>query len=240
MFHSLRNKISLSAHSKRSSIPLFIILTALTGIGLAAILQFSSHSDQQPSMQQQLSHLHTERSILQDKLTEAEALLSLKNAQIKSMQQQLQADKTDMHRMQKRLDLFDQVLAERKLAGIHFLKPSAAWRDKHSIAYRLILVKGNNYPRWIKGHLAFRIMDQQGHSSLLTPIKKAKTGFKVEMTEQAFIEGILHCPQAWRPNMLRITLINHLGRNKGSIDIPIKPLKTKQATAPQPETGQPL
>jgi len=205
-----------------------LVLLVATGIAIGQLFHAGKSSD----FKQQLNRLQEKNSTLNGKLAKAEALLSLRDAQIKSMQQQLQGDKADMQRMQQRLDLFDQVLAERKIAGIHFLRPSAIWLDEHNISYQLILVKGHNYPRWIKGHLVFRALDNEGHSALLTPLKKAKSGFKIEMTEQTFIEGVLHWQQPWQAQTLRITLINHRGRNKGSIDIPIAQPKT-------PETEQP-
>ncbi len=155
------------------------------------------------------------------KLAEDEALLALRDAQIDSMQQQLQQDRQQMQQMQQRLDLFDQVLAERKVAGIHFLKPSAVWQDAHTIAYQLILVKGQNYPRWIIGHLTFTVNDAQGNSIVLPVAKKKHSGEKIEMTTQSFIEGTLAWPNSWQPAALHITLINHKGRAKGTITIPI-------------------
>jgi len=202
---------------------LLMTLLVLTGIGLTVSLLFRSseqvgnHSDKQ----QQASKLRDKQAALRGKLSETEALLSLRDAQIKSMQQQLQLNKTDMQRMQQRLDLFDQVLAERKITGVHFLRPSAVWKDNHTIAYQLILVKGKNYPRWIIGHLAFTVVDSKGRSIALPANQKERSGFKIEMTEQTFIEGTLGWTPAWHPGSLKVTLINHQGRNKGSINIPI-------------------
>jgi len=163
----------------------------------------------------------SKQSDLSAKLAEAEALLSLRDAQIESMQQQLQQDRLDIQSMRQRLDLFDQVLAERKVAGIHFLRPSAHWTDAQTIAYQLILVKGKNYPRWIIGHLVFTVKDAKGNSTTLPIAKKKNSGDKIEMTTQSFIEGTLAWPNRWRPTALHITLINHKGRAKGTIIIPI-------------------
>ena len=208
----------------RLLVTLVVLATTAVAIGLLF------HSGEASDIKQQVIILQGKQVELSGNLAKTEALLSMRNTQIKSMQQQLQRDQEDMQRMQQRLDLFDQVLAERKVAGIHFLRASATWQDDHSIAYQLILVKGNNYPRWIKGHLAFSALDSEGHTTLLTPAKKAKTGFNIEMTEQTFIEGVLSWHQPWQPQTLRMTLINHRGRNKGSIEIPIEQPKS---TAPE-------
>jgi len=194
-----------------------LVILAVTGVIGKIILVSGNQLEQQKkatNLQQQ--HLH-----LNAKLAETEALLSLRDVQIQSMQQQLQQASQDMQHMQQRLDLFDQVLAERKVAGVHFLRPSAIWKDKHTIAYQLILVKGKNYPRWIIGHLVFTVTDTEGRSIALPTTKKTHNGDKIEMTTQTFIEGKLAWKPSWQPKMLTVTLFNHKGRNKGRITIPI-------------------
>lgn len=191
-----------------------IILTGLAGKNILV-------PDNPLEQQQRTTSLQQEHLRLNAKLAETEALLSLRDVQIQSMQQQLQQDRQDMQQMQQRLDLFDQVLAERKVAGVHFLRPSATWKDKHTIAYQLILVKGKNYPRWIIGHLAFTVTDAKGRPIALPTTKKTNNGNKIEMTTQTFIEGALAWSKSWRPKTLNITLIDHKGRNKGNITIPI-------------------
>jgi len=183
--------------------------------------------------QQQTTNLQQEHLRIRAKLSETEALLALRNAEIESMQQQLQQNRQNMKDMRQRLDLFDQVLAKRKTAGVHFLRPSAIWKNEHAIAYQLILVKGKNYPRWIIGHLAFTVSDAEGRSISLPVAKKKNSGGKIEMTTQTFIEGELNWPKTWRPKKLTITLINHKGLEKGNITIPItrpNPVQMEQAS----------
>jgi hypothetical protein len=209
--------------TKRISIrPLTLLAASLALIACVAWAgKIILAPDYPAGQQQKAASKESEQSDVRVKFAETEALLSLRDAQIESMQQQLQQDRLDMQHMQQRLDLFDQVLAERKVAGIHFLRPAAIWKDKHTIAYQLILVKGKNYPRWIIGHLAFTMNDAKGNSIALPVTKNKNSGDKIEMTTQSFIEGELPWQESWRPNMLTITLINHKGRNKGSITIPI-------------------
>jgi len=209
--------------TKRISIrPLTLLAASLALIACIAWAGKIILAPEYPAGQQQMAASNTlKQPGLSTKLAETEALLSLRDAQIESMQQQLQQDRLDIQHMQQRLDLFDQVLAERKVAGIHFLRPAAIWKDKHTIAYQLILVKGKNYPRWIIGHLAFTVKDAKGNSIALPVTKNKNSGDKIEMTTQSFIEGTLAWPNSWRPSALHITLINHKGRTKGTITIPI-------------------
>jgi len=181
-------------------------------------------SDHPTAQQQKLnSPQQHAQSLLSNKIAESEALLALRDSQIEGMKQEIQRNQLDMQNMRQRLDMFDDVLAARKVAGVHFLKPSATWKNDHTIAYQLILVKGKNYPRWIIGHLTFIVENNKGHPISLQPAKKANNGSSIEMTTQTFIEGTLAWQQTWRPKTLIITLINHKGRNKGSITIPITP-----------------
>jgi len=216
---------------KRISIrPLTLLAVTLVLIACVALAGKIILAPESPAGQQQMAATDaSEHADLSAKLAETEALLSLRDAQIQSMQQQLQQDRQSIQQMQQRLDLFDQVLAERKIAGIHFLRPSAIWKDKHTIAYQLILVKGKNYPRWIIGHLAFTVTDAEGRSIALPTTKKKNNGDKIEMTTQTFIEGELVWKQSWQPKTLTITLFNHKERNKGSIRVAIaNPLHAKE------------
>lgn len=197
-------------------IGLLMIVAAL----LTIIFIHPSGTDKRTRLTMQA--LQQEKRTLNSKLAEAEAMLAVRDNQISSMQQLLQQDKQTIEAMQHRLDLFDDVLAARKVAGVHFLHPVVHWQDDHTIAYQLILVKGKNYPRWIIGHLTFRATSGKAHALTLQTGKKGNSGRKVEMTTQAFIEGNLHWPAAWRPSALHITLIDHKGRKKGSIAVPIE------------------
>jgi len=212
--------------------PLTLLAITLALIACLALAGKIILAPEYPVGQQQIAMTNTSAHPgLSAKLAETEAMLSLRDAQIDSMQQQLQQDRQQMQQMQERLDLFDQVLAERKVAGIHFIRPSALWQDAHTIAYQLILVKGKNYPRWIIGHLAFTVTDATGNSIDLPVTKKKHSGDKIEMTTQSFIEGTLAWPHSWQPAVLHITLINHKGRAKGTITIPI--------TSPHPQRSDP-
>jgi len=200
--------------------PISLVVIIMLTLALAGIAGKNILAPVDQRVQQQKA-TNLQQVVISTKLSEAEALLSLRDAQIESMQEQLQQDRVDMQQMRQRLNLFDQVLAERKVAGVHFLQPSAFWKDAHTIAYQLILVKGKNYPRWIIGHLTFTVKNSKGDSIALPVSNKKNSGGKIEMTTQTFIEGALAWPDSWQPKLLTITLINHKGRNKGNITIPI-------------------
>jgi len=198
----------------------WIILISLPLIAAAMIGHSFIPSAKQTALFDQLAQLQQKQDQLTGKLAETEALLSLSKGQIEGMKQEIALLGSENSIMKKRLAMFEDVLAARKASGIHFLRPMATWRDNRTIAYQLILVKGENYPRWIKGQLSFTVTGTDGHVITLSS-KKSKTSLKVEMKTHAFMEGTLLWPQKWHPDTLTITLIDHLGRKKGTIEIPI-------------------
>jgi len=177
-------------------------------------------STQRIALDQQITQLQQKQDELTGKLAKTEAMLSLGKGQIDGLKQEMSLLGSENSIMKKRLAMFEDVLAARKVSGIHFLRPMATWQDNHTIAYQLILVKGENYPRWIKGQLSFSVTDTDGHVIMLNS-KKGKTSHKIEMKTHSFVEGTLAWVQTWRPDTLTITLIDHLGRKKGTIEIPI-------------------
>jgi len=177
-------------------------------------------STQRIALKQQITQLQQKQDELTGKLAETEAQLSLSKEQVNALKQEMTLLGSENSIMKKRLDMFEDVLAARKVGGIHFLRPMATWQNNNTIAYQLILVKGENYPRWIKGRLSFSVTDADGHVIFLSS-QKGKSERKVEMKTHAFMEGTLAWPQQWRPGTLTITLIDHLGRQKGKIEIPI-------------------
>jgi len=221
----------------------WIILISLPLIAAAMIGHSFFPSAQQTALLDQLTQMQQKQDRLIDKLTETEALLSLNKGEIDGLKQEMALLGSENSIMKKRLAMFEDVLAARKVSGIHFLRPMATWRDNHTIAYQLILVKGENYPRWIKGQLSFSVTGADGQVITLSS-KKGKRSLKVEMKTHAFMEGTLAWAQTWRPDTLTITLINHLGRKKGTIEIPIfsssaqpphnPPLSNKQIPEPSP------
>lgn len=202
--------------------PVAMICALAILIGAAAMLGHQLFpSSQRNQLLEQFVQLQQQNHQLTDKLSETEAKLALSKGQLAGMKQESTLLRSQNRSMQTRLDMFDDILASRKVHGIHFLRPTATWNsDDHSIAYQLILVKGENYPRWIKGHLAFSSLDSSGKAMALKTTR-GKAGHKVEMTTHQFIEGKLACQDSWQPTTLKITLINHLGRVKGRIEIPI-------------------
>jgi len=218
---SIRFTINLSNRSfELRPVFLLLILLALLITAVMTGARFFPQEKQQDHLLGQLSKLQHKQQRLHEKLAENEALLALRDGQIEGLKQEMEQLRGEKTAMKSRLEMFDEVLASKKVKGVHFLRPEFSWEDQHSISYQLILVKGENYPRWIQGHLEFSVIDANGQTVLLSN-QKGKNRHKIEMTSHAFVEGTLVWPQNWRPETLHVTLINHLGKQKGHIEIPV-------------------
>ncbi|NWF36819.1 hypothetical protein [Mariprofundus sp. KV] len=172
------------------------------------------------SQQHQISELQHQQSLLSQQNSKVEAQLSLRDAQIEAMKQQQKQLEHKNINMQKRLDMFDDVLAARKKKGLHMLKPAAYWKQSDQISYSLILVKGQNFPRWQKGELSFSVMNPEGEELPLRNLK-GREKYKFDMTTQQFVSGSLVWAESWQPENLIITIVDLTNRNTDRFSIPI-------------------
>jgi len=197
---------------------LVILLAAM--IVVAVLLSMFFASGQSTPHMQHIAQLQYEQGNLIRKFAEAEAKLALRDSHIESMQQELIRNDHVMHGMKQRLTMFDDVLAARKVGGWHILQPRAQWQDGQTIIYHLVVVKGENYPRWAKGHVSFSVIGPTGESIALDN-KRGKRSLKFDMTTHAFFEGIIPWSRDWQAEMLIINLFDKRGKNNQKIEIPI-------------------
>ncbi len=211
-----------SKFSKQLTVrPCMLIVLLLSVVGLAAVagsmLISPIHRAQHT---QYIAQLQYEQRNLSSKLAEVEAMLALRDAQIESMQAESLRNAHDMRLMNKRLAMFDDVLAARKVGGWHILHPTAQWLDDHAIAYSLVVVKGENYPRWAKGHISFSVMDSNGQTIALEN-KAGKRSLRFDVTTHVFFEGTIPWSKNWQAKVLTISLFDKRGKNNQKIEIPI-------------------
>lgn len=197
---------------------ILIAITLLAGAAFVGSMLIPSGKLSQQS--QHIAQLQYEKRHLTSKLSETEAMLALRDGQIEGMQQELLRNSHEILAMKQRLAMFDDVLAARKVGGWHILHPTAQWQDDQSIAYHLVVVKGENYPRWAKGHLSFSVIAANGD---LIPLqnRRGKRSLKFDMTTHAFFEGVIPWSKEWQPKMLYISLFDKRGKNNQKIEIPI-------------------
>ncbi len=194
-----------------------LILLLLIAVVLTPLLLSSGKNSQH---RQNIAQLQYEQRHLTSKLSETEAMLALREGQIESMQQQLLRNDHDMLAMKQRLAMFEDVLASRKVGGWHILHPTALWADEKTISYHLVVVKGENYPRWAKGHLSFSVIGPNGETIPVTN-KRGKKSLKFDMTTHAFFEGVIPWSKDWQPKLLVISMFDKRRKNNQKIQIPI-------------------
>jgi len=215
-----------------------LILSVLVMLAAVAILAPMLLSSSQYAQQRQhIAQVQYENRHLTSTLSETEALLALRNGQIEELQKELLRNSHDMLTMKQRLTMFDDVLAARKVGGWHILHPTAQWQDDQSIVYHLVVVKGENYPRWAKGHLSLSVTAPNGDEIVLQS-KKGKRSLQFDMTTHAFFEGTIPWLRTWQPKMLYISLFDKRGKNNQQIEIPILNRHALQSVkAPVNDTG---
>jgi len=158
---------------------------------------------------------------LQIKLARSEAELALRDSQINGLKQQIHQDIRDRQLTQQRLAMFDDVLAARTVRGVHVLHPEAHWlKAEGLIEYKLVLVKGENYPRWALGHLEFSTRMPDGEILNLTDAH-GKMNIKYEMTTHLFMEGALLWHGKAPPSSIIVTLVNHLDKKIRQAESPV-------------------
>jgi len=219
---------------------LLIACIVIVGIAVAASMLISSDTHAQNS--QHIAQLQYEKRHLTSKLSETEAMLALRDGQIEGMQQELLRNSHDMLHMKQRLAMFEDVLAARKAGGWHILHPTAQWENAQSIVYHLVVVKGENYPRWAKGHLSFSVIAPNG-DVLPLQNRRGKRSLRFDMTTHAFFEGVIPWSKEWQPKVLHVALFDKRGKNSQKIEIPIlsrHALKPAEAPFSAPNSSQEL
>lgn len=199
-----------------------LLIVALLFITISVAVLTALASDKQTVIAQQIeiSEIRMQYQKLLRQESETNALLSLRNAQIDAMRQEQDLLRREQSEMQTRLDMFNEVLAARKVQGLHVLRPVAYWRGDASISYNLILVKGQNFPRWQKGELSFSVINKQGEQQPLLS-QKGRSKYKFDMTTQEFVSGVLKWDENWQPEELIITLNDLTHRKVRQINLPI-------------------
>jgi len=226
-FHApVRFKLSQAASARTLSfhiypvVLLLVIALLFVSISVSIITVMASDKQALSSQLRQIHELQQKQSRLLHENTEKQALLSLRDAHIDAMKQELERLQLEKTAMQKRLDMFDEVLAARKMDGLHMLRPAAFWKRSDQISYNLILVKGQNFPRWQKGELSFSVMTPDDQELPLENMK-GRTTYKFDMTTQEFVSGSLKWTEPWRPENLIITINDLTHRRTSQFSIPI-------------------
>lgn len=201
--------------TSRLLLPMFVLLACAFFVGVWLYSEQKSGGGES-----QIKRLLQQQLLLKGKVAEVEALLSLRDVQIESMSQMMEKESRQKAVMQKRLDMFENILASRKVRGVHILQPSAYWQDEQVIAYDFILVKGENYPRKAIGKIIFSVAGPESKEIILMD-EKGEAALAYKFVTHAFLQGSLSWKRDKQPESLMITLFNKRGKQISHAEIPI-------------------
>jgi hypothetical protein len=178
------------------------------GSFFAASRPSRSQNQTQPAAPEQKKQ---EQARIKNALVKSEALLSMREQQIESMQQDMKKNQQLISSMHESMKMFETILAARKIPGVHLLQASAHWQADQSIAYRFVLVKGENYPRLVTGSVQFSVRTPENKVLYLND-KDGEKSLQYSMKTHVFLQGDIAWAKDWRPERLKITLFNQQGK----------------------------
>lgn len=199
---------------------LIIPLLLLIGAGFAAGLYFSPEPDT-TAWTYRLSQLEQEKNDLMTQAAEKDATLALRNDEIDSLKQELDSLRQTLATARTKLGLLDNILNKRKEQGISIVNAKTRWLDDKRIGFKLVLVKGGNYPRRVSGHLLLAATNLAGEVIQLTSPDQPD-GLPYEMDDHTLLQGSVDWKEDWKPEQLTFIVMNHRNREVTRKDVAIE------------------
>jgi len=197
---------------------LFIIL--ILTLGSAALTWFYG-PEKFPALSSRYAQLQHMNRDIRKKLTETQANLVLGNEQINGLKAELKAIQRQIEPMKRRIRAYESILEARKSSGVHILRARANWKNRHLIAYDIVLVKGGNYPRSVAGSLRITARDGDGHAEKIN-LGKNTPELPYRMETHTFMRGDFQWYRNWRPDHLLIVRLNQQGKQRDQTEIDIQ------------------
>jgi len=162
--------------------------------------------------------LQNQNHALRDKLATHEGELAVANEQIDGLKHELLADQQKNEQLRLSQNIYESILEARKFGGVRILRASGRMDADNRLHYRVILVKGGNYPRSVSGSLRILAIGGNDQQQLLQLGKKAAE-LPYRMDSHVFLEGSLVWEQDWRPLKLHIIRLNYQGVERDHVDV---------------------
>jgi len=198
----------------------FFLFVALACAGLVMLGMYLSLGDPANNQQAQITRLQHEQGRLKDTVAEKEALMSLKEQQVESLNAEITGLRQQQSSLQEKLDMYDNILNARKDQGVHLLQVAAQRQPDHSIAYSFVLVKGGNYPRTASGNITFSTLNP-ANEPVTIPLATGEAALPYSTRSHTFMQGDLPWNQSWRPKKLRMTLFDQRGKEMSQSEVNI-------------------
>lgn len=208
---------------RRINLAAVLGIVLVIGLGSGAIgWHFAPRQNE--ALSSRYYQLQRENHDLRNQLATREGELAISNGQIDALKNELLADQQQTEELKQTKTIYESILQTRKLAGVHLLRASAHMENDEPakgvqrLVYSIVLVKGGNYPRTVKGSLRITALGKDGQKQLLQLGRRAAE-LPYVMNTQTFLEGSVIWQQDWRPVTLHITRLNTKGEERDHMDI---------------------
>ncbi|MDQ6987339.1 MAG: hypothetical protein Q9M25_06010 [Mariprofundaceae bacterium] len=179
--------------------------------------------------------LQQQNQDLRDQAASLQGEFSLAKEQINGLKSELLSGQQDNETLHQRLNIYESILEARKSGGVRILRASARIKEGNVLNYRLVLVKGGNYPRSVRGSVRIHAIGNKGEKQLLK-LGKSTAELPYKMDTHIFLEGNTPWQHAWLPEKLQITRLNYQGAERDQMEIKLQHDATKQDASTRDES----
>ena len=219
----------LDAHGSRQTrrlmirpltpIVLFIALPAAGFIGGSIFTEGKGMSTVVPQyIQLQRDY---ERTI--DKLASTEAELAVLQQERDILKSDISTMQEQQEEFQQRVNSYESVLEARKAEGVQLIGSTLRWEDESTIAFRITLVKGGNYPRRVSGTIKIMAKSPEGEEDVFLAIGKDEKSDNMpyRMETHTFLYGKAKWTHDWRPQQFVVICLDHRDKEIARLDVQI-------------------
>ncbi len=172
---------------------------------------------------------------LQDQAASLQGEFALAKEQIDGLKKELLSGQQKNETLRQRLNIYESILEARKSGGVRILRATARIKEGNILNYNLVLVKGGNYPRSVRGSVRIHAIGGKGQKALLKLGKKtAELPYK--MDTHVFLEGNTPWQHTWQPEKLQITRLNYQGAERDQMGITLEHDATAQDASTRDES----
>ncbi|MDQ6960161.1 MAG: hypothetical protein Q9M27_03950 [Mariprofundaceae bacterium] len=166
---------------------------------------------------------------LRDRLATLDGEFSLLKSQVDALKGELLASQHGTETLQHKMNVYESILEARKSGGVRILRATARMQNDNTLNYKIILVKGGNYPRSVSGSIRIAALGSEGQEQLLN-LGKNTAELPYSMDTHAFLEGDIPWQQEWQPAELHIIRFNAQGIRRDEMEIKLDaPTQSVQA-----------
>ena len=219
----------LDAHGSKQTRRLLIrpltMLGAVIGLPLIGFIGGSIFSEGKgmSTVVPQYIQLQRDYARATDKLASTEAELAVAQQERDILKSDIATMQEQQEEFQQRVNSYESVLEARKAEGVQLIGSTLRWEDDSTIAFRITLVKGGNYPRRASGTIQILTKSPEGDKDILLPIneggkKGTADALPYRMETHTFLYGKAKWTHDWRPQQFVVVCLDHNGKEIARLD----------------------